>query len=300
MAEGYLIFYWIFFFLSCLGYNWQTWNRACGKEESRVHDMPDPIVVVVPAVSDQVEDQRRPSTPRYNEYMAIWRAKLVNGEIAYWYKINNITYVYSVYLCIKIMLKYTIKYFANIWTGLKHHSACQFSPNSDNISCISCNNSYCNDFANKSENTSTSAKKGKLRKAGMRAVVEPQASMLHEGQDACVQVLWHWENENRKHLHQYFTTNPKNCKKQRVFKFGEALTTTVHWSTCSRDECFSREQTADFQICPKWACRKVGCERHKVCHNDIQGGWGGWPTGNGKKLSSCQAQLCQATCLAVA
>ena len=32
----------------------------------------------------------------------------------------------------------------------------------------------------------------------------------------------------------------------------------------------------------------------------IQGGWGGWPTGNGKKLSCCQAQLGQATCLAVA
>ena len=32
----------------------------------------------------------------------------------------------------------------------------------------------------------------------------------------------------------------------------------------------------------------------------LQGGWGGWPTGNGKKLSSCQAQLGQATCLAVA
>ena len=32
----------------------------------------------------------------------------------------------------------------------------------------------------------------------------------------------------------------------------------------------------------------------------VQGGWGGWPTGNGKKLSSCQAQLGQATCLAVA
>ena len=31
----------------------------------------------------------------------------------------------------------------------------------------------------------------------------------------------------------------------------------------------------------------------------IQGGWGGWPTGNGKKLSSSQAQLGQATCLAV-
>ena len=30
------------------------------------------------------------------------------------------------------------------------------------------------------------------------------------------------------------------------------------------------------------------------------GGWGGWPTGNGKKLSSSQAQLGQATCLAVA
>ena len=33
---------------------------------------------------------------------------------------------------------------------------------------------------------------------------------------------------------------------------------------------------------------------------NVQGGWGGWPTGNGKKLSSCQAQLGQATCLAVA
>ena len=32
----------------------------------------------------------------------------------------------------------------------------------------------------------------------------------------------------------------------------------------------------------------------------LQGGWGGWPTGNGNKLSSIQAQLGQATCLAVA
>ena len=32
----------------------------------------------------------------------------------------------------------------------------------------------------------------------------------------------------------------------------------------------------------------------------LQGGWGGWPTGNREKLSSCQAQLGQATCLAVA
>ena len=32
----------------------------------------------------------------------------------------------------------------------------------------------------------------------------------------------------------------------------------------------------------------------------LQGRWGGWPTGNGKKLSSSQAQLGQATCLAVA
>ena len=29
----------------------------------------------------------------------------------------------------------------------------------------------------------------------------------------------------------------------------------------------------------------------------VQGGWGGWPTGNGKKLSSSQAQLGQAQCL---
>ena len=34
--------------------------------------------------------------------------------------------------------------------------------------------------------------------------------------------------------------------------------------------------------------------------HSVQGGWGGWLTGNGKKLSSCQAQLGQATCLAVA
>ena len=32
----------------------------------------------------------------------------------------------------------------------------------------------------------------------------------------------------------------------------------------------------------------------------LQGGWGGLPTGNGKKLSSSQAQQGQATCLAVA
>ena len=32
----------------------------------------------------------------------------------------------------------------------------------------------------------------------------------------------------------------------------------------------------------------------------VQGGWGEWPIGNGKKLSSCHAQLGQATCLAVA
>ena len=32
----------------------------------------------------------------------------------------------------------------------------------------------------------------------------------------------------------------------------------------------------------------------------VQGGWGGWPTGNGRKLSSSQAQLGQATCLALA
>ena len=39
---------------------------------------------------------------------------------------------------------------------------------------------------------------------------------------------------------------------------------------------------------------------HRVLRRNIQGGWGGWPKGNGKKLSSCQAQLGQATCLAVA
>ena len=30
-----------------------------------------------------------------------------------------------------------------------------------------------------------------------------------------------------------------------------------------------------------------------ICHSDscVQGGWGGWPKGNGKKVSSSQAQL---------
>ena len=36
---------------------------------------------------------------------------------------------------------------------------------------------------------------------------------------------------------------------------------------------------------------------YRVVHQVVQGGW---PTGNGKKLNSCQAQLGQATCLAVA
>ena len=38
-----------------------------------------------------------------------------------------------------------------------------------------------------------------------------------------------------------------------------------------------------------------------LCHVCLQGGWGGWPTGNGKKLSNsqacCLAQLCLACCL---
>ena len=34
--------------------------------------------------------------------------------------------------------------------------------------------------------------------------------------------------------------------------------------------------------------------------NHIQGGWGGWTTGNGNKFSSSQAQLGQATCLGLA
>ena len=40
--------------------------------------------------------------------------------------------------------------------------------------------------------------------------------------------------------------------------------------------------------------------RKRIVRYYVQGGWGGWPTGNRKKLSSCQAQLGQATCLAVA
>ena len=30
MSFVYLIFHWVFLLLSCFGYNWKTWNRACG------------------------------------------------------------------------------------------------------------------------------------------------------------------------------------------------------------------------------------------------------------------------------
>ena len=44
--------------------------------------------------------------------------------------------------------------------------------------------------------------------------------------------------------------------------------------------------------------------RHTSLHIDfdveLQPADIGWPTGNGKKLSSCQAQLGQATCLGAA
>ena len=49
------------------------------------------------------------------------------------------------------------------------------------------------------------------------------------------------------------------------------------------------------------ACVKLSPDTtsHQLC-TTVQGGWGGWPTGNGKKQSCSQAQLGQATCLAVA
>ena len=53
------------------------------------------------------------------------------------------------------------------------------------------------------------------------------------------------------------------------------------------------------QICGHTICIgfcAVGPDRWRLY---IQCGWGGWPTGNGKKLSSSQAQLGLATCLAV-
>ena len=44
------------------------------------------------------------------------------------------------------------------------------------------------------------------------------------------------------------------------------------------------------------------CIERRISHHvgSVQGGWGGWPTGNGKKQSSSQAQLGQETFLAVA
>ena len=47
------------------------------------------------------------------------------------------------------------------------------------------------------------------------------------------------------------------------------------------------------------ACVKLSPDTtsHQLC-TTVQGGWGGWPTGNGKKLSysqaCCLAQLCLA------
>ena len=46
--------------------------------------------------------------------------------------------------------------------------------------------------------------------------------------------------------------------------------------------------------------RRVACRRPLVENSVLQGGLGGWPTGNGKKLSSSQVHLGQATCLDVA
>ena len=36
------------------------------------------------------------------------------------------------------------------------------------------------------------------------------------------------------------------------------------------------------------------------CHSILQGGWGGWPTGNGKKVSNSQACCLAQLCLAAA
>ena len=46
-------------------------------------------------------------------------------------------------------------------------------------------------------------------------------------------------------------------------------------------------------------CHMMGLGRGFVIVS-VQGGWGGWPTGNGKNVNSSQAQLGQATCWAVA
>ena len=66
MAFVCLNSYWVISFLSCMGYNWKTWNRACGKEDTHVHAVPDHDVVTVHSVSRQVEDQRPPRyTPQF-------------------------------------------------------------------------------------------------------------------------------------------------------------------------------------------------------------------------------------------
>ena len=58
MAFVCLISYWAISFLSCMGYNWKTWNRACGKEDAHVHAVPDHDLFIVHSVSREVEDQR--------------------------------------------------------------------------------------------------------------------------------------------------------------------------------------------------------------------------------------------------
>ena len=66
MAFVCLIAYWVVSFLSCLGFNWKTWNRACGKEDTHVHGMLDTDVAIVHSVSRQMEDQRPPRyTPQF-------------------------------------------------------------------------------------------------------------------------------------------------------------------------------------------------------------------------------------------
>ena len=169
-----------------MGYNWKTWNRAFGKEESHVHDMSDPNGVRVHSVSKQIEDER---PPRYNElsfWTTIWRSKLVKWDIALWYDNNNIIHV-CICVCIKIKLipELIFQIFAErliiipIKAAFPATNMLGRSPQCFCEQIRKCINQ-------------PQLKKGKPRKAGMTpVVVEPQ------WRSWCLQVLWHWEEENR-------------------------------------------------------------------------------------------------------
>ena len=66
------------------------------------------------------------------------------------------------------------------------------------------------------------------------------------------------------------------------------------WYSRGMEKTFSgREHTKSCNLFPEDGCLPLYCKFFTLFGKSVQGGWGGWPTGN--KLSSSKAQLGRAT-----